>query len=174
MNRQYRIYSLISTIITLMILTLEDLCVQAYWIIQPKLIFMFFHKSNLNCKCDKKKILSAHFLALVLGDNKHLLIIWHILKLLMLLFYCGHLRAKIMLTQKWYGSSCAKPATPNPLHTPVYPICKENTLLIAQGSVKVHEKHHLSKKLLILKKSHEEKLFIRISRKFLHFHTVFL
>lgn len=84
------------------------------------------------------------------------------------------LRAKIRLSQKWCGSSCAKPATPNPLRTPVYPICKGNTLLTAQRSAKVHDKHHLSKKILNVKKSHEEKWFLRLSRIFLDFHTVFL
>lgn len=155
-------------------LTLDDLWVQAYWIIQPNIIFLFFHRPNLNCNCGRKQILSSHYLPLGLRDNKHLLIVWHILKLLMFSFDCGHLRAKISLTQKWYVSSCAKPATPNPLHNPVYLICKGNTLLIAEGSAKVHDKHHLSKKILILKKSYEEKLFIRISRKFLHFYTVVL
>lgn len=173
MNRQWKISPLISTIITLLNLTLENLCVQVYWIMQPKIIFMFFHRSDLNCNCGRKQILSAYYLPLVLGDNKHLLTIWHILKSLMLSLY-WHLKAKIRLSQKWYGSSCAKLATPNPLHIPVYSICKGNTLRIAQGSAKVHGKHQLSKKLLNFKTSHEEKWFMRLSRKFLYFYTVFL
>lgn len=61
--------------------------------------------------------------------------------------------------------NCAKPATPNPLPTTVQPICKGNALLTAHGNADVHGKHHLPRKILDCKKSHEEKGLITLNRK---------